>query len=406
MYINKTTIKNRNNENDNVDKDLGLFVQSKKCFRLLHDEADLSEDHFSSMEMGLEYLPDTDLAGCTNNTYNHTESPTYFSDQTWIKAQCPDFEKALQYTLSNWKDKSNPKHIQPQEYGFFSTIHSTVDETIKASIQQKQVYFLPLKRWAKDGRSFEIWLEPYPLSPSPSSSQSYIKHQYNQSDMETCKGVGRDIETHSYQRFIAVSQVLSILLQPTRRIKIQVNERMKNLHWNPQTDIVMGLYIRRGDACTEREIKRTKRTCDDLTVYVNDVHRVATKYNITKIYILSDGGDYIYNQTKSFSNYTWMFESAPAHSETAGYIEHRLMNDEEDAMKESNEVLTDFFTLASADVLIGKHTSNVFRAAVEYKSGIIKSRVPYVSIDAPWCFCFSCKGRVDKGPFQGETFHC
>jgi len=357
------------------------------CSAPIHDP---SED-VSTIRMGVEYLPE----------YLPSDRCVENIDPSWSLSDCPDFVMSIQHTLGDWTNSKNPIHTPPVEFGFFSMIHSTFERIIIAADAGKQLYFTPLEKWSNDGTSFETWLENKAYFPSYSSD--YKPADTTKSLVNKCKEF--DLEgVNNLVKFVAVSQIMTALLRPVPFIEDMVTERKERLHWG-NNDKVIGLYIRRGDACLPKEVQRTKRSCDDLITYMEEVRRVSEKYKTNKVYLLSDSGDYMYNQTRDYPEYHWMFESSERKSEESLKMEKRL-GKTIDGRKEGTEMLTDFLTLSSTNVLIGKVTSNVFRAAIEYASGKMGARIPYISMDAPWCFCFHCSAIIEKGPFKGQSFAC
>lgn len=339
-------------------------------------------------QMGLEYLPEHRTSFCVTK------------DPIWESTECPGFGQAIEYVLSDWTNENN-KRITLHEYGFFSMIHSSFNAIIEAVLKGEKIYFPKLNRWSGKNKkkSFDLWLN------SGQNRNLKPREQDYQRISKECGDVNDVDAVNSIVRFGVMSQLMYSLLKPKKFIEDRVKKRKKSFNWD-KNDKVIGLYIRRGDSCEASEMERTKRICDDLLHYMDDVKRVSEKYSINKIYLLSDGGTYIYNQTKEYPSYEWMYESTSPHAEGNGRIEDRLRKGDLDGELEATELLVDFFTLVTSDVLVGKMTSNVFRGAVEYKSGELKSIAPYISLDAPWCFCFACFGKVEKGFFKGEDFHC
>ena len=61
----------------------------------------------------------------------------------------------------------------------------------------------------------------------------------------------------------------------------------------------------------------------------------------------------------------------------------------------ATEATLDAYLLSLCDVLIGKHTSNLFRVAYELRAARCDCAPPFVSLDAPWCY--------DWGVFAGRS---
>lgn len=63
--------------------------------------------------------------------------------------------------------------------------------------------------------------------------------------------------------------------------------------------------------------------------------------------------------------------------------------------------------LSQCDLLVGKHTSNYFRAAFELHAAECDCVPPFVSLDAPWCFDYGRRiGRSRALPPPHDKFYC
>lgn len=147
------------------------------------------------------------------------------------------------------------------------------------------------------------------------------------------------------------------------------------------------------------------------------VRRAALQYNIKHVFLATDGGDEIYEQTKAYPRLRWHFlrqESAfedvmidsLVFRDTAG---NPVAKDVEDrGFSLGVDAMVDMLLLSHTDVLIGKFSSNVFRAALEVGSARNAALKPYVSLDATWCWDFGANsGRIKRGPYKGyPDFPC
>ena len=72
----------------------------------------------------------------------------------------------------------------------------------------------------------------------------------------------------------------------------------------------------------------------------------------------------------------------------------------------ARDTLLDTFLLAEAAALVGKMTSNVYRAAFELSVARCGGACvpPHISLDAPWCF--RQPGKVVRGAYAGGAFEC
>ena len=85
-------------------------------------------------------------------------------------------------------------------------------------------------------------------------------------------------------------------------------------------------------------------------------------------------------------------------------MEARLAAGALDGEALGRQSLVDMLLLAECDVLLGKFSSNLFRAAVEYRAGLLAQLPIFVSLDAAWCFLY--KGSIVRGAHAGERYDC
>ena len=220
------------------------------------------------------------------------------------------------------------------------------------------------------------------------------------------------------RRFIRTSQTMSVYARPlnlTARLR-KAGEHMgwRGLGNQSASHVpVLGMHVRDGDSCGDeaRHLNRNHslavRECVGLHGDMPDVVKVARRYNIRHIYLATDGGERVYNQTKDYPEFTWYFQNRRKWQDANDEITESLIKGTHDVYAIGTETLMDAWTLAQADVLVGKFTSNVFRAAVEISSGENGCVKPYVSLDAMWCMEWGLpRGKVVRGRFAGRLHGC
>ena len=89
-------------------------------------------------------------------------------------------------------------------------------------------------------------------------------------------------------------------------------------------------------------------------------------------------------------------------NETPAEEQHRLSSN----MASAFDATVDVMLLAKADILVGKFTSNLFRAAYAMASARCDCIVPFISLDAPWCFDYGRRvGANWDFPVDGGANH-
>eukprot|EP00041_Stephanoeca_diplocostata_P017827 m.367378 g.367378 ORF g.367378 m.367378 type:complete len:182 (+) comp20832_c0_seq2:1466-2011(+) len=158
-------------------------------------------------------------------------------------------------------------------------------------------------------------------------------------------------------------------------------------------------------------------SCGNNQVYMPWVRRAALLYDIRHVFLATDGGDEIYEQTKAYPGLRWhflrqesafedvMIDSLVFH-DTAGNPDAKSVEDR--GFRLGVDAMVDMLLLSHANVLVGKFSSNVFRAALEVGSARAGELKPYVSLDATWCWDFGVNsGHILRGPYKGYAdFPC
>jgi len=223
-------------------------------------------------------------------------------------------------------------------------------------------------------------------------------------------------EAGSFARFAKIAATMAQLLRPSRRVRYLLAKAKSALGWTPDGQSsrppLIGLHVRDGDSCASFEQSKTHRTCGGLEEAMPWLRTLATKYGSTAVFLATDGAGVI-NETARYPEFQWLFlrnsmrfsaEPTEAHNPTTQRMESRVAGGALDGESVAMQSLVDMLLLSETDVLVGKFTSNLFRAALEYRGGQLGGLPAFVSLDATWCFGF--RGTIVRGPHAGEKYVC
>ena len=227
------------------------------------------------------------------------------------------------------------------------------------------------------------------------------------------------------------SHLVSFLFRPNRLMRTELLRRLRLSGLGNALQIysgvearykasssppVIGMHVRRGDACEDSI--RTGRLCSPLSSYMVHARKVRQATGATIIFIATDS-EGVLNETRPYidEGFTFLRMSEPLdalhklQTVNQGQVRTRegkpstiwddvLRHNLEEGRVDDNrqvawEATLDAYLLSFCDVLIGKHTSNLFRVAYELKAARCDCAPPFVSLDAPWCF--------DWGVFAGRS---
>ncbi|GAB5371868.1 hypothetical protein AAMO2058_001616800 [Amorphochlora amoebiformis] len=87
--------------------------------------------------------------------------------------------------------------------------------------------------------------------------------------------------------FFTVSNILRFLVRPSKAVEAEIERTKKRIGWPTNGEKVLGLHFRRGDSCLEHDYARGRK-CDNFPKYMEEVRRLAMKYDIKHIYLATD----------------------------------------------------------------------------------------------------------------------
>merc|ERR1711988_1789864 len=193
----------------------------------------------------------------------------------------------------------------------------------------------------------------------------------------------------------AVSNVVSTLYEPSKKMQSSVADAKKSMNW-PVDRNVIGLHVRRGDSCNDDSQEWRTVTCFPLSKYMQLVDRAATKYRIKDIFLTSEAPA-TFEETKKYPYYNWMFLNTTFTPVPSGKnIENAIDDGDLDGVSVGEDAHSNLLLLSEASVIIGKFTSNLPRLALEYKTGKTSLVCPYYSLDSSWCFAYGEEFPLSK----------
>ena len=184
--------------------------------------------------------------------------------------------------------------------------------------------------------------------------------------------------------FREVSATVSTLLIP--------KERLRTALAPPATSsLCIAVQIRAGDSCIQAAVRRK---CDPLVSYLNATMVLVHRYHLHDIVVASDSA----SERQKFISMlpTWLRVTTPPTEPSELYgdsllerqttVEQRWHENASAGVSDLRSFLTDVDKLAACSAFVGKLTSNVARLVLEVMSARRGRVVPYVSLDAAWCF--------------------
>ena len=202
--------------------------------------------------------------------------------------------------------------------------------------------------------------------------------------------------------FFWVSQLTSRLLKPKRfgRLRAMLRAAVREsglLAALSKHSPVIGMHVRHGDACMKSETSRTARSCEPLSAYMSTIEPYAAAIGASTIFIATDSERVLADARSQFPGFTFLHIpnvtrtglTTPAPTEVLDEVIKRRARTGVGVERTQHDALTaavDALLLARCDVLVGKFSSGLFRAAYALAAARRGGALPpFVSLDAPWC---------------------
>mmetsp|Transcript_20767 Transcript_20767/g.34085 ORF Transcript_20767/g.34085 Transcript_20767/m.34085 type:complete len:440 (-) Transcript_20767:165-1484(-) len=186
--------------------------------------------------------------------------------------------------------------------------------------------------------------------------------------------------------FFAVSNIITSVFAPSNRMKKKIAVMKKKIGW-PTDRKVLGLHVRLGDACTDETQTWRGITCYPLSYFMDKVKEVTRLYGIKDIFLVSESKS-TFQETKKYPEFNWISNGAPPAIPENIAIEQALLAKISSPQEVGERWYLEMMLMAESYAMIGKFSSNFFRAALEYNFGSTYTLKPYVGMDSSWCFAY------------------
>jgi hypothetical protein len=171
-------------------------------------------------------------------------------------------------------------------------------------------------------------------------------------------------------------------------------ESLRELWGWPRMRPVLGIHIRQGDTCHRGVGNVIKaRRCDPPSFYLEAALPLIGRYGVRAVFVASDSDDAIAFVRERLSGRgvaVFSLDGVVDRAQTYGRFKNfdkAIASGTIDMVADRRAVVSELHLLAEADVLLGKHTSNMMRHALAL--GVFKRGgahvAPFRSLDATWC---------------------
>ena len=197
-----------------------------------------------------------------------------------------------------------------------------------------------------------------------------------------------------------VSQLTRRLLRPRRTLRAMVRAAAHESGLSAALAArrpVIGMHVRHGDSCMTDEQTRTARSCDPLSRYMGAIDGYARSVGATTVFLATDSEAVLADARRLFPAYTFLHVpnvsrtgvTKPSPTEIVDVVLKRRAQTGVGLEATQHDALlaaVDALLLARTDVLVGKFSSGLFRAAYAIAAARLRGALPpFISLDAPWC---------------------
>eukprot|EP00908_Phaeocystis_cordata_P022489 Transcript_4903.p1 GENE.Transcript_4903~~Transcript_4903.p1 ORF type:complete len:726 (+),score=74.45 Transcript_4903:159-2180(+) len=318
--------------------------------------------------------------------------------------------------------------------GWFSTLHGLVKPLSRALRSGKTLLTPAVQEFtsAEDcqGGRRDLGCFFRPLAPTTCDVRGV-----RVADLQDAKFVQRESPKHggvipqafaSRGWFWWTAHLLGVLLQPGPSLAraVAASLRSTGLGAALRDGAVLGMHVRHGDACLAGERVRMARTCSPLAEYMQQARPLTRALGVTTIYLATDS-EQVLQDTRLFPEFRFLHlpnvsrfgVSAPAPTRLWDAIVKRRAKRPATRRRNHREAwmaTVDALLLARCDAFVGKFTSTLFRTAYALQAAECDCAVPFVSLDAPWCFDYGLRGGSnwafplvgEDGTVQDNRFWC
>jgi len=190
-------------------------------------------------------------------------------------------------------------------------------------------------------------------------------------------------------RFWLMSQIIKFITTPNKRLAKKLDERREEVGEMEQP--VLGLHVRRGDACGDRG------ECRSLKDYIPTISEMINKYDYKTVF-LATPDPYVLKEVDDYDNITFAFLAVTNTTEMMQKEHFRKIDDaiyagKVNAGDEFDEAMISYYLLSEADGFVGGFSSNAARVAYSMMAaGPTGCMKPYDSFDLNWCAAFGKGG--------------
>lgn len=190
-------------------------------------------------------------------------------------------------------------------------------------------------------------------------------------------------------RFWLMSQVIHFLTTPNAKLKARLDIERASLQ--PMERPVLGLHVRKGDACGDRG------ECRDLKDYMPTINDMINKYGYKTVFLATPDGS-VLDDVDDFPDVTFKYLPVTNTTEIMKQQNFRKIDDAiaagvVDAGTEFEEAMVSAYLLSEADGFVGGFSSNAARIAYSMMAAGPKGCLkPFDSFDINWCSAFGKGG--------------
>jgi hypothetical protein len=189
-----------------------------------------------------------------------------------------------------------------------------------------------------------------------------------------------------WYKAVLVRWLASAVRTPPAR-EYQVETALQVLDW-PTAEPVVGLHVRRGDACGT--VPRGGH-CRSLAAYEAEARRMADHLGARLVYVATDDTEAAahFRAASSADLRFALLDDALMHRETLGagrsMIEGRIASKEVDVGVATDGALLEWQLLGRTQGFVGAFSSNLARLSFELAVATNQRVIPYISVDSAWC---------------------
>ena len=208
--------------------------------------------------------------------------------------------------------------------------------------------------------------------------------------------------------FRLTGRVLSFITAPNARLRGLVDALATQLGIDEAAHRpLLGLHVRQGDACTDKEAKAKARAeCVPLSAYMPHVERLVRDHGYKAIYLSTDASEVVDEARRRWPHLTWLVQPLDrgryAFFNRSGLTIEKLLWSGLYARQrqqlglspslEFDEFMSDLYLLARSDGFVGSFTGNLDRLVYALMSAYATpmgapavAMKPFVSLSAYWC---------------------